>query len=92
MRDSVLISLLISLGEIYITVLSASCWLIIDQVLLLFPSPAELQCVVPAVYRVQPAAVLPALPAPLLPFAAPPVWRQPNRLLGTIHHKCHPKC
>lgn len=64
-----------------------SCWLFIDQVLLRFPSPAELQCVVPTVYWVQPSAVLPALPPPLLPPAASPLRRQPDWLLGTSQHK-----
>lgn len=73
----------------YIRVLSASCSLVIDLMLLL-PPPAELQCVVPTVYRVQPPAVLPALPPPLLPSAASPLWRQPNWLLGMFYHQCHP--
>lgn len=54
-----------------------------------FPSPADLQCVVPTVHRVQPAAVLPALPSPLLPSAASPLRRQPNRLSGTFLSQLH---
>lgn len=54
-----------------------------------FPSPADLQCVVPTVHRVQPAAVLPALPSPLLPSAASPLRRQPNRLSGTFLLQLH---
>lgn len=74
--------------EVDATVLPPSYGQVIDQVLPLPPSPADLQCVVASVYRVQPPTVLPALPSPLLPSTASPLWRQSHRLSGvlSLHH------
>lgn len=57
-----------------------------------FPSSADLQCVVPTGHRVQPPAVLPALPPPRLPSTASPLRRQPNGLPGAFYHTCHATC
>lgn len=70
--------------EIDATVLPTSCGQATDQLLLFFPSPADLQCVVASVYRVQPPTVLPALPSPLLPSTASPLWRQSHGLSGVL--------
>lgn len=70
--------------------LSASCRASYWSAVLVVSSAADLQCVVPAVHRVQPAAVLPALPPPLLPAAAPPVRRRPHRLPGALSRVTSP--